>query len=341
MKRREFVTLLGGAVAWPLAARAQQPAMPVIGLDPRITPARRDLAAKHLAGIVEAQRFVEGKAYEIGTSQAPVRNAPSHEAALLTEALKGERVTIYEISEEGWAWGQLAGDGYVGFLPASALVRIRTSCDPQGDGAAHARLPRPFDQASPDGNAFVRLPARHCAHGRAVRDHRLRWSCADRSISHPWRRWKPISSRSRSGFWEHPICGEVRPVSASTARDCCSLRSPPAASLVRATATCRSRHWAARSRARTSSSNCGEAIFCSGRAMSPLCGTKRRSCMPAPITWRSPSRLPRRRSPAFAQQAARSPACAACRALLTLEHVAVRLMHDSATSQPLAAIPGQ
>ena len=39
----------------------------------------------------------------------------------MTEALKGEQITVYDIGESGWAWGQLARDGYVGFLPATAL----------------------------------------------------------------------------------------------------------------------------------------------------------------------------------------------------------------------------
>ena len=58
--------------------------------------------------------------YEVVEPQAPLRHAPSPDAPLDTEALKGERVTVYE-TEEGWAHGRLETDGYVGYLPASAL----------------------------------------------------------------------------------------------------------------------------------------------------------------------------------------------------------------------------
>src|SRR5215467_11167160 len=89
--------------------------------DPRITPARPDLAASHLAGKVEAARFVDGHVREIADASAPLRRSPSPDAELGTEALKGERVTIYDTNEEGWSWGQLADNGYVGWLPTSAL----------------------------------------------------------------------------------------------------------------------------------------------------------------------------------------------------------------------------
>jgi len=91
------------------------------GLDPRVTPARPDIAAKHLAGRVTAARFVDGEARMVIDPQAPLRRAPAPDAALDTEALMGERVTIYETTEEGFAWGQLDDDKYVGWLPAGAL----------------------------------------------------------------------------------------------------------------------------------------------------------------------------------------------------------------------------
>jgi hypothetical protein len=93
-----------------------------LSFDPRITPARPDLAAAHLRGKIAAERFVVGTEQEVVVGVAPLRKEPSHQAPLLTEALYGERVTIYETDEEGWAWGQLKSDSYVGWMPASALL---------------------------------------------------------------------------------------------------------------------------------------------------------------------------------------------------------------------------
>src|SRR5262245_19837017 len=63
MKRREFITLLGATVAWPLAARAQQPAMPVIGvLDHR--SAETETVADRLRGFRQGLKdtgYLEGE----------------------------------------------------------------------------------------------------------------------------------------------------------------------------------------------------------------------------------------------------------------------------------------
>src|SRR5215212_10626432 len=95
--------------------------------DPRLTPARPDLAAKYLEGKVKAARFVTGEEFCVRDAIAPLREAPSADAMLVTQALKGERVTIYDRNGEGFAWGQLNGDGYVGWLPESALTNQLTT----------------------------------------------------------------------------------------------------------------------------------------------------------------------------------------------------------------------
>ena len=113
-------------------------------LDPRITPARPDLAALSLKGKVQAARFVAGEPRVVIETTAPLRRAPRHDAPLDTEALYGERVTVFDIDGEGWAWGQIEADGYVGYLPANALVA------PAARPTHRVRAPRTFLYAQPD-----------------------------------------------------------------------------------------------------------------------------------------------------------------------------------------------
>ena len=92
----------------------------MVALDPRVHPFRPEIAASYLKGQVEARRFVEGKRYDIIEPNTTLRRTPSHDARVDTEALFGETVTVYD-SNEGWAWGQLETDNYVGWLSANAL----------------------------------------------------------------------------------------------------------------------------------------------------------------------------------------------------------------------------
>src|SRR4029079_773885 len=94
--------------------------------DPRLTPARPEVAAKYLEGKVQAARFVAGEEFCVAEAIAPLRGAPAMDAMLLTQALKGERVTIYDRDSEGFAWGQLNSDGYVGWIPDAALAKPGT-----------------------------------------------------------------------------------------------------------------------------------------------------------------------------------------------------------------------
>jgi cell wall-associated NlpC family hydrolase len=59
---------------------------------------------------------------EVIDPQAPVRRSPSPDAALDTEALRGERILVEETNPEGWCRGRLEADGYTGWLPTNALA---------------------------------------------------------------------------------------------------------------------------------------------------------------------------------------------------------------------------
>jgi putative tryptophan/tyrosine transport system substrate-binding protein len=122
-RRREFITLLGGAAAWPLAARAQQPAMPVVGFlrSASLTDAT-NLVTAFRQGLKETG-FIEGRnvAVEFGSGE----NDHDRLTALVTEFVRRPVAVIV-----GNVIAALAAKAATTTVP----IVFATGSDPVNDG---------------------------------------------------------------------------------------------------------------------------------------------------------------------------------------------------------------
>lgn len=110
--------------------------------DPRVTPARDDLAAAHLRGEIAAPRYAEGHMMTVTSPRAPMKGKPDAAASMTSELLFGESFTVYD-SADGWAWGQAGHDGYVGYVPAASLGPVAVAATHRVSSLATHIYPAP------------------------------------------------------------------------------------------------------------------------------------------------------------------------------------------------------
>jgi cell wall-associated NlpC family hydrolase len=112
-------------------------------LDRRLNAFRPDLADRRLEGKVEAPAFADGRAAHVRMPVLDMRRAPSPESGIDTQLTLGQDVLVFE-EDEGFAWVQALGDGYVGYVNSNGLA----------EGASHAdhviAAPRTFVYPAPD-----------------------------------------------------------------------------------------------------------------------------------------------------------------------------------------------
>jgi hypothetical protein len=242
--------------------------------DPRITLARPDLADLDLQGLVAAARYETPKPRQVAIPTAALRKAAHPMAEQWDQLLFGELFRVLDV-KAGFAWGQAARDGYVGYVAEDDLAAL-------GAPATHqVAVPRTYAFAEPNIKSrpvglysLNALTAVEATEGRFAKGEGTGWFVAAHLT--------PVGV----ALTDHVAVAEGY------------LGAPYQWG---ATPTC---NW--RSSRRSPRASVGAAIWCSGRATWPSCWTPRPSCTPTPTTWRWwSSRWPKRAPESRRRAAAR------------------------------------
>lgn len=111
--------------------------------DPRVTLARPDLADLDLQGLVAAERYEAPTLRQVAVPAAALRKAAHPMAEQWDQLLFGELFKVLE-AKDGFAWGQAARDGYVGFVAEDDLAA------PGAPATHQVAVPRTYAFAEPN-----------------------------------------------------------------------------------------------------------------------------------------------------------------------------------------------
>lgn len=118
-------------------------------LDRRLHAYRDDLADIALEGQVHAARFIEPAPARIAVPLIALRPKPQADCGIDTELLLGEEIWVFERAN-GWAWVKAALDGYVGYVPESAITANLTNTMDESAPTHWIVTPRSFLYSGPD-----------------------------------------------------------------------------------------------------------------------------------------------------------------------------------------------
>ena len=89
-------------------------------LDKSINPYRNDIAAEKLRGLVDCPKFVTPVTKQIVAGGTSIKSMPRKYSEQASEAQCGETFDVYDVND-GYAWGQISRDNYVGYIALSDL----------------------------------------------------------------------------------------------------------------------------------------------------------------------------------------------------------------------------